>query len=555
VASEIQIPSEAPAVWEGGRLLAEVLVARGVGIIFSVSGGPINSIYQGAVAAGIRLIHTRHEAAAGFMADAVSRLGESIGVSAVTLGPGVANSLTPALTAQRASIPVLFLGGQAPPRSLWREPGMATDSISLMSPLTKWAARVPEVSQIPAYVDRAFTVMVQGRPGPVFLEVPVDVLSQTVVPVALIPTPPPPPLLAPDLIAAVDLLARSNRVVALIGDEAYRDRAGELLQQLVEQMLIPFAQLRLARGLIPETHALCLGPGYTPANPVLRRALAEADLVLLLGHELEFDLDYGEGLGPETRVMQIHPARERLHVNRPADVAVASPVGAAVKGLLEAGRAHPDREWVLGICEEWRTTWRHTRETASSDQVPLHPIRAIGEVTEAAGEDGIYVTSHGNIDFWADADLRLSLPGSYLRAGQSGALGAEVPYGVAASLAHPDRPVVVFVGDGGVGYHIAELDTAARYGAHPVVVVLDDEKWGAIALPQQRQYGSEVEMSLPSRDWPAVAKGLGALGFHAEKPSEITVAVRAAIDSSSPALVRIPVQSVESPYMRYITGG
>jgi acetolactate synthase-1/2/3 large subunit len=555
VASEVQTGAEAPAKWEGGRLLTETLAARGVEFMFSVSGGPINSIYHGAAATGLRLIHTRHEAAAGFMADAISRVGGSIGVCAATLGPGVTNTLTAVLTAQRASAPVLFLGGQAPAASLWREPGMATDSLSLMSPLTKWAAQVPETAQIPAYLDRAWALMLRGRPGPVFLEVPVDVLSQTVVPAPIPPAPAPIPATAPDLAVAIDLLARSSRVVALIGDEAYRARAGDQLLRIVEQWSIPFAQLRLARGLLPERHPLCLGPGYTPANPVLRKALAEADLVLLLGHELEFDLDYGRDLGPDTRVMQIHPAPERLNLNRPADLAVESSVAIAVEALWKAGSWRFDEEWAQGLCAAWRETWRRTREAASSDQVPLHPIRAIAEVTEAAGAEAIYVTSHGNVDFWADADVQVSRPGSYLRAGQSGALGAEVPYGVAASLVQPERPVVVFVGDGGVGYHVAELDTAVRYGAHPVVVVLDDEKWGAIALPQQREYGSEVEMDLPRRDWPAVAVGLGAMGLHADTPSEISAAVRKAIESGAPSLVRVPVKSVESPYMRYITGG
>ena len=553
--SKAQVLAKAPAVWEGGRLLTEALAGRGVEFIFSVSGGPINSIYHGAVASGIRVIHTRHEAAAGFMAEAISRLGRSIGVCAVTLGPGVTNTLTPVLTAQRASTPVLFLGGQAAAGSLWREPGMAADSIALMSPLTKWAARIPVASQIPTFVDRAFAAMSDGRPGPVFLEVPVDVLSQTVTPVAPISIPSPLPPDAPNLAVALELLARSRRVVAIVGDEAYRGNARAPLLQLVEQMSIPFTQLRLARGLLPESHPLCLGPGYVPANPALRRALAEAELVLLLGHEFEFDLDYGQGLGPDTRVLQVHPAIDRLHVNRVADVAVNSPVAPAVEGMLAVQPVGVDREWTVDICDEWRRTWQQTRADASADEAPLHPIRAIAEVSEEAGGDAIYVTSHGNVDFWADADIRVSRPGSYLRAGQSGSLGAELPYGVAASLAHPDRTVIVFVGDGGVGYHVAELDTAARYGAHPLVVVLDDQKWGAIALPQRRQYGSEVEMDLPSRDWPAVAVGLGAVGFHAEKPGEVAAAVREAIESGSPALIRVPVQSVESPYMRYITGG
>jgi acetolactate synthase-1/2/3 large subunit len=149
--------------------------------------------------------------------------------------------------------------------------------------------------------------------------------------------------------------------------------------------------------------------------------------------------------------------------------------------------------------------------------------------------------------------VQLKLANQYLRAGQSGALGAEIPYAVGARFAYPDRPAVVFVGDGGVGFHITELETAARYGRPIVVVVLDDQKWGAIALPQKAAYGGEFEMDLPARDWAKVAEGLGGFGVVARTPAEITKAMRAALAADKPAIVQIPVLSVLSPYMAHIS--
>ncbi len=180
-------------------------------------------------------------------------------------------------------------------------------------------------------------------------------------------------------------------------------------------------------------------------------------------------------------------------------------------------------------------------------------MAAVDAVVEALPEDTLYVTSHGNVDFWADARIQVRGPRRYLRAGQAGALGAEIPYGIGAKFAEPGRPVVVFVGDGGVGYHVLELDTAARYGRPVVVVVLDDQKWAAIALPQQRAYGREYEMDLPARDWPGLAAALGGTGARAETPAEIGEAVRAAAAGDKPAIVQIPVRSVISPYMDYVT--
>jgi acetolactate synthase I/II/III large subunit len=177
----------------------------------------------------------------------------------------------------------------------------------------------------------------------------------------------------------------------------------------------------------------------------------------------------------------------------------------------------------------------------------------VDAVVAAMPAETTYVTSHGNVDFWADARLKIKRPDLYLRAGQAGALGTEVPYGIGARFAHPERPVVVFVGDGGIGYHVTELETAARYQRPVIVVVLDDEKWAAIALPQRQAYGDEFEMDLPRRDWAKVAEGLGCFGAKAETVDDIGRVMREALASGRPALVQIPVASLLSPYMAYIS--
>jgi acetolactate synthase-1/2/3 large subunit len=199
----------------------------------------------------------------------------------------------------------------------------------------------------------------------------------------------------------------------------------------------------------------------------------------------------------------------------------------------------------------WRGEW--ASQVVASTAGPLHPLQAVDAVVAAMPAETTYVTSHGNVDFWADARLKIKRPDLYLRAGQAGALGTEVPYGIGARFAHPERPVVVFVGDGGIGYHVTELETAARYRRPVIVVVLDDEKWAAIALPQRQAYGDEFEMDLPRRDWAKVAEGLGCFGGKAETVDDIGRVVSEALASGRPALVQIPVASVLSPYMAYIS--
>ncbi len=539
-----------PNRFEGGDLVVKSLQALGVRQVFSISGGPLNSIYHACAAHGLPLHHNRHEAGACFMAEAIARLTGVPGVALVTLGPGVTNAVTPALVAKMAGTPLLIIGAQAGTRSFDRGAGMSAEHLPIMAPVTKWSARVLTTARIPEYIEAAWRHMWSGTPGPVFLEIPSDILSAPA-------SPAPPAQFArkyPGLSASESQAFKSafeslERPLLLIGDDA-RWAAPQGLQDVVESLHLPFAQLRLARGLIDERHPLCIGPGYIPCNQTLRRALAEADGVILLGHHFEFDLSFGDTIG-KAKVMQCVTDGERLGRNRRADVGAISAPEDVVRVLASTEMPRVDRKWVDGLPQSWRD--EREAQLPKSDGGVVHPVSAIDAVIAAMPEDTVFVSSHGNVDFWADARIQVRRPDLYLRAGQSGALGAEVPYGIGARFAAPDRPAVIFVGDGGVGYHVTELDTAARYERPAIIVVLDDAKWGAIALPQQMSYGGEFEMDLPRRDWVKVAEGLGGFGALARTPDEIRDAMTKAMRSGKPAIVQIPVQSVISPYMQFIS--
>ncbi len=538
--------------YEGGELLAESLKHLGVRRIFSVSGGVINSLYHGAAAQGLELVHARHEAAAAFMAEAVARVSGVPGVAAVTVGPGVTNTVTPAFVSKRAGTPLLIIGGQTPTATFDREAILAADHVPIMAPVTKWAARVLQTERIPEYVEAAWRIMWAGRPGPVFLEVPVDVLSAEVERGAL-----PryqarrPGLDAEAGRALAEAVAAARRPLLIVGDDAHWDPPAGL-QEVIERLHLPFVTARLARGALDEHHPLWAGVGYVPANETLRRGLAEADLVLLLGHHFEADLGFGAGLDRQARIVQAGVAPEVLGRHRRATVNLLAAPSTVVAAMSALAPGPVEWAWVDGLVRSWRRE-RAAQAGTDPDTPPIHPVAAVDAVLQAMPEETLYVTSHGNVDFWADARIRLRARGRYLRAGQAGALGAEIPYGIGARFAEPERPVVVFVGDGALGYHGMELDTAARYGRPVVVVVLDDEKWGAVALPQKEAYGAEFEMDLPARDWPRLAEALGGFGTRAESAEAIGAAVRAAHESNKPAIVHVPVRPVLSPYMAYVS--
>lgn len=539
---------------DGGMSLVRWLKQADVAHVFSVSGGPLNPIYHACSVLGLPLVHTRHEAAACFMAEAASRVTGKAGCAAVTLGPGVTNAVTSALVATMAGTPLLIVGAQAPTHSFERGAGMSWDPLPILDSVTKWCARVLDVERIPEYLDIAWRKMWMGRPGPVFLEIPLNVLSATVEsedgPTK--PAPPPRPgMCDADRDRLLARLAEARKPIMILGDEFFWDRS-DRLQSAVERHAIPFATMRLARGILDETHDLSAGPAYVACNGALRQALAEADCVLLMGHHFEFDLGFGAGVNSAARIIQIASDPDLLNRNRRADLAIQATPASAVAAIAEAPPMAIDRDWAQGVVAAWRKE-HHRQLGANGTGGTLHPVAAIDAVCAAAPDNTIFVSSHGNVDFWVDARLRIRRPGRYLRAGQSGALGAELPYGAGARFADPQAPVIVFVGDGGVGYHVSELDTAERYGRPFVVVVLDDEQWGAIALPQQKTYHESYEMKLPRRDWVRVAEGLGGGGSLARTAAEVTSAVSRALAAGKPQIVQVPVVSVISPYMDYIS--
>ncbi|MGL4287974.1 MAG: thiamine pyrophosphate-binding protein [Phreatobacter sp.] len=541
---------------DGGAAIIAWLKAAGVANVFSVSGGPINSIYRACAHQDLPLIHARHEAAACFMAESFSRVTGKAGAAVVTLGPGVTNAVTPALVSMLAGTPMIIIGAQSGTKTAERGAGMSYDVLPVLKGVTKWAARCTDANRLAEYLDIAWRKMWAGRPGPVFLEVPTDILSSPVTtPLRAMAAGAPPMPGRPGVsAAAAEAIGEACRAAArpllLLGDETFWDRS-DRIQAVVDKHGLPFSTLRLARGVVDENHPRFAGPGYTACNGALRRALAEADCIMLVGHHFEFDLEFGDSVGPGAKVIQVCSDPELLHRNRRADVAVAASPAAFFDLMAGMPAMSADQAWVSSVIGDWSKEWQAQRGEDANDG--LHPVAAIDAVSAAAPADTIFVSSHGNIDFWADARLRISAPGRYLRAGQSGTLGAEVPYGAGANFADPSSPVIVFVGDGGVGFHVTELDTAERYGRAFIIVVLDDEKWGAISLPQQQSFGETYEMDLPRRDWAKVAQGLGCGGYFCRDTEAVKAAITDAIASRKPAIIQVPVRSVISPYMAYIS--
>jgi acetolactate synthase-1/2/3 large subunit len=293
-----------------------------------------------------------------------------------------------------------------------------------------------------------------------------------------------------------------------------------------------------------------------PANPVLEYAFKQTDLLITIGHRLDFDLAFGftPALNGDAKVIQVDIEPRDIGRYRPVEVGIISDARTALESLLQ--QTHPTdpkwSSWLSSLAAARRTWFDELEDAASRSETPMHPMAFLRGISSALPKDAIVVTSHGNIDFWADVHFQIHHPGGYLRAGQSGTLGAEIPYGLAAKLAHPDKPVVVIVGDGGFGYHAFELDTASRYNIPFIIAIGNDSSWGAIALPQEREYGRSFETSLHFRNYEQIAEILGGYGELVDSSEDVTPAVKRAIDSNLPSVLNVRIDSVESRYMRKI---
>ena len=415
--------------YEGGDLVVESLINLGVKQLFSVSGGPLNSIYHAAANNKLPIVHARHEAGAGFMAEAVSRITGIPGVAMVTLGPAVTNSVTTAFMAQMAGSPLLIIGGQGNTKDFDRGADMQAKHVRIMTPVTKFAARVLHTERIPEYIEMAWRHIWAGRPGPVFLEIPIDVLSA--------PAEPQAPAtgvgtrsasLSPETAKKIETaLAKAKRPILVIGDEARWEIAWGLnpanLQQVIERHGLPFSSLRHARGLVDERHQLCLGPTCVFSHKSVQQTFKEADLILLLGHHMESGLDFGAAVSKDAVVIQCYPDVEYLGRNRRSDIATPAGVRPVVDLLLDLAPLKIDRAWAKGAGAAWRADWAGQVSTDGAD-APLHPATVVDAVVDAMPAETVYVSGAGNVDFWTDGRIQVRAPNYYITGGQGGTLGA-----------------------------------------------------------------------------------------------------------------------------------
>ncbi len=525
-------------------VIARFLKQRGVDRVFGLCGGHIMPIWMRLDAEGIRIIDVRDERAAVYMAHAHAELTGGLGVALVTAGPGVTNAMTGIANAHVSRAPVLVMSG-VPPR-LQENRGALQDMVhtDLVRSLTRYArtVRQPELvlQELDEAVSRAFGQ--GGEPGPVYLDFPVDTLRAEVPLVLQLPehlAPKPKPLLAPDpatVQAAVELLWSARRPLFISGRGARG--GGPALAQLLTRLNAAYLDTGESRGLVPDDH-----PSVVAA--MRGSVMGEADLIITLGRRLDFQLAYGSpAVFGDAKFLRIADCAPELRDNRRGSVEMLATPALALEAILQAAghrAGAADGEWVRALRSKHGE--RAEKLVASMRSAPagsdglMHPNRLVSALRDALPPDAVVVADGG--DFLSFA--RVGLPAStYLDPGSLGCIGVGTPFGVAASLAFPDRMVVVATGDGAFGFNAMELDTAVRHQAPLLVVVANNGSWAIEVRDQQETHGKVVGTRLQFADHAAMARAFGMHAERVEKPEDLSGAIARAM-ANRPALLDVLV--------------
>ena len=521
----------------GSELLAKSLKAQGMDTLFYLMGGPMLETESACIKLGVRAIDSRHEQGASMMAHAYSRLTRRPGVCMASSGPGTINMATGVANAFVDAAPLIAVGGTSPRIFFGMDAFQEVDQLALYKPITKWATRILDAKRIPDVVATAFRQATSGRPGPVFLDLPGDVLGE-VVEESSVPMPAhwrPAPRAHGDPAAiteAIALLSRAERPLLIAGSGVWWSDAGAALQSFVETAGIPFYTTPLSRGAIPEDHELA----FLFARA---RAFAEADVILNVGTRFNYVIQFGRPprWAADVKVIQVDVDPIELGHNRPADVpifgdarAVLQQLTAEAKGKLDKGRY---RTWVDRLKSIDAEKGLESEKAMSDDKVPIHPLRLCKEVRDFLRRDAILVVDGQEILNYGRQSIPTFTAGHRLNSGPFGCMGVGLPFGIGAKVACPDTQVVVLHGDGSYGINGTEIDTAVRHKIPVLVVISNNGGW--TADPKQDKPGRNLGYTRYDK----VAIDYGAHGEFVEKPHEIRAALERAYASRKPAVVNV----------------
>lgn len=536
----------------GGAQVVAVARRHGVNAMFTLSGGHVFPLYDGAVKADppMRLIDVRHEQTAVFAAEATARLSRVPGLAVVTAGPGVTNSVSAVTTARFNGAPLVLIGGRSPDY-LWGKGALQEiDHVPILAPVTKRAWTEHDKLNVAASADEAFRLALTPHRGPVFLDFPLETIydqSDAELPAAPAPTAPPPD---PGEVSRIaELLSAAKRPVLVLGSDVWLGRAESAARQAAQALRLPVVTNGQARGVLPAGHDLLVSRARS-------RAFAEADLVLVAGVPLDFRLGYGS-FGPKQAPAAV------VHVaDSPSGIATHCPLAASASGdlaafftaLADEARPAAAPDWLPRLQDTVRAALAADAPSLASDADPIHPLRIYGELLKVLDDDAVVIGDGGDFVSFAGRHLEPRRAGGWLDPGPFGCLGTGLGYAAAARLARTSAQVVLLLGDGAAGLSLMDADTLVRHGLPVVIVCGNNGAWGLEKHPMRALYGYDAAADLrPGTRYDEVVRALGGAGELVTSPGQVGPALRRAFDAGVPYLVNV-VTDTDAVYPRSTTG-
>ncbi|MHA1426731.1 MAG: thiamine pyrophosphate-binding protein [Candidatus Helarchaeota archaeon] len=541
----------------GGDLIVKALVNENVQFIFGVPGGQLlhiyDAIYRWGREQGIDTIMFRHEQAAAHAADAWARVTGTVGVCMGTVGPGATHMLPGVASAWSDSIPVLVITPQVTVNQM--DIGFLQgdlDQISIYRPVVKYQKQILNTDRIMDYVQSAFRQACSGRPRPVHLDIPFEILAAKIHKDVVSPEPShyrpvSNPTGNPDLIRqAVDSLLKAEKPLIIAGGGVVAAAAEQELYDLVDYLKIPLtASVMGSSAILKGTTSYIGGPGLLTSNT--QKAITETDLVLALGTRFGLSLMFGKPpiWRDDLPVIQVDIDPAEIGKNRRVELGILGDCKLVLQQMLALVKkqtpvAPQESDWLQSLKEAREKYIAGMQKSRTSDAIPIKPQRLVKEIDDFLDENAIVIIDGGDIAFFALEQIQMYHPRKILQAIGMGHLGTSIPYAIGAKLAAPDRQVCTISGDGAIMINIQELETAKRCGLPFICVIANNSTWGMIKAGQRYSFKKRfIDVDFSDTNFAEIAKGFGCYGERVTDPNNIQAALKRAIDSKIPALIDV----------------
>jgi len=521
-------------------LFIKALEAEGCQYIFGIPGEENLDLLESLRTSTIKLILTRHEQGAGFMAATYGRLTGKTGVCLATLGPGATNFVTCAAYAQLGAMPMMMITGQKPVKLSKQGHFQIVDVVSMMQPLTKYTKQIVSADNIPARIREAYRRAEEERPGAVHIELPEDIAHEQtdaiVIPASYHRRP-----IADDkaIQKAAEAIRNAKRPILMVGAGANRKTSSKMLRDFIDRTGIPFFTTQMGKGVVDEMHPLWLGNAALSDGDFVHRAIEHADCIINVGHDVIEKPPFFMRRGVRT-VIHINYIGAEVDTVYFPQIEVTGDVANAVWRLCEAVPRQP--HWDFSYCDTVRShLLEHLSRNADDDRFPIHPVRMVKIMREEMSDDGIVCLDNGMYKIWFARYYRCRFPNTMLLDNALATMGAGLPSAMAAKMVHPDRKVVAVSGDGGFMMNSQELETAVRLNLNITQIVLRDNAYGMIKWKQANMKFANFGMDMGNPDFVKYAESYGARGWRPNSVDEFRTMLKQSLEQPGVDVIELAI--------------